>query len=82
MFLGSTKALTVKGRPALEADNLTTPSVSRLSRDPRRLKPLWVSSACYRDSYGTKEEVKFIEPEVPLVGPGHGQCDDSYILGC
>jgi hypothetical protein len=42
-----------KGRPARKADNLTAicePTVSKMW-DPQRLTTLWVSMACYTDSF-------------------------------
>jgi hypothetical protein len=42
-----------KGRPARKADNLTAicdPIVYKMW-EPRRLTALWVSTACYRDTF-------------------------------
>jgi hypothetical protein len=42
-----------KGRPARKADNLTAicePVVGEMW-EPRRLRTLWASTACYRDSF-------------------------------
>jgi hypothetical protein len=62
MALGSTQPLTEmitrnlpggKGRLARKADNLTAickPIVCKMWK-PRRLTTLWVSTACYRDSF-------------------------------
>jgi hypothetical protein len=62
MALGSTQPLAeistrnlpgVKGRPARKADNLTAicePIVQEIWK-PRRLTTLWVSMACYRNSF-------------------------------
>jgi hypothetical protein len=47
IFLGG------KGRSARKADNLTAIYVSIVYKmwEPRRLKPLWASTACYRNSF-------------------------------
>jgi hypothetical protein len=62
MALGSTQPLAEmstrnlpgsKGRPARKADNLTAicePTVWKMW-GPRRLRTLWASTACYRDSF-------------------------------
>jgi hypothetical protein len=62
MALGSTQPLTEmstrnlsggKGRPERKADNLTAicePIVKKMW-EPQRLTTLWVSMACYRDSF-------------------------------
>jgi hypothetical protein len=62
MALGATQPLTEmssrylpgdKGQSARKADNLTAifePTVYKMW-DPRLLATLWVSSACYRDSF-------------------------------
>jgi hypothetical protein len=62
MALGSTQPLTEifirnipggKGRPELKADNFTAVCESNVLKiwEPRRLTNLWVSMACYRDSF-------------------------------
>jgi hypothetical protein len=57
MFLGS------RARPARKADNLTAicePIVYTMW-DPRRLTPLYTSTACYRDSFTIYHRVKSLE---------------------
>jgi hypothetical protein len=62
MALGSTQPLTEmstrnlpggKGRPARKADNLTATSklIVWTMWQPRRLRTLWASTVCYRDSF-------------------------------
>jgi hypothetical protein len=62
MALGSTQLLTEmstrnlpvgKGRPARKADNLTAicEPIAWKIREPQCLTTVWVSTACYRDSF-------------------------------
>jgi hypothetical protein len=63
MALGSTQSLTEMstriflgvngGRPTRKADNLTAvfERIVKKIWEPRRLTTLWVSTACYRDSF-------------------------------
>jgi hypothetical protein len=73
MALGSTQPLTEistmklpggKGQPAHKADNLTAicePTVQKMW-EPRCLRTLWTSMACYRDSFTffTSKETHYV----------------------
>jgi hypothetical protein len=73
MTLGSTQSLTEinarnlpagKRRPALKFDNLTTicAPIAKEMWEPRRLVTLWVSTACYRDSFCYLYLICFAKP--------------------
>jgi hypothetical protein len=77
MALGSTQPLTEmstrnlhggRGRPERKADNLTAicePIVWKMWK-PRHLTTLWVSTACYRDSFTFMRRAVFVTAPAKL----------------
>jgi hypothetical protein len=77
MVVGSTQPLTQmsiknlpggKGLPAHRADNLTAICQLIVYKmwEPRRLRTLWASTACYRDSFYCQQDSNFADGDQPM----------------